>query len=172
MYCICLSLAAAQTCIKRIRGFESTHYCDTRAGFGKQQKKNVNCKEKFCRIKVAQEPALACEKNKQERSQLHTPPGRLPTSLSEVHPPHWLTLKDLLGTAVTIHSRLSFSHAPVTVFVFAIFCFVFFWQHCIIGDTLCLKRNSPAQQCGLFVHRIWQATESQMQKKRGGGRKK
>lgn len=61
---------------------------------------------------------------------------------------------------MTIHSVLSFSHAPVTVFVFAIFCFVFFWQHCIIGDTLSLKRNSPAQQCGLFVHQIWQARES------------
>lgn len=67
---------------------------------------------------------------------------------------------------MTIHSRLSFSHAPVTVFVFAIFCFVFFWQHCIIGDTLSLKRNSPAQQCGLFVHWIWQATESDEKKKK------
>lgn len=61
---------------------------------------------------------------------------------------------------MTIHSRLSFSRAPVTVFVFAIFCFVFFWQRRIIGDTLCLKRNSPAQQCGLFVHQIWRARES------------
>jgi hypothetical protein len=94
-----------------------------------------------CRLKVKFLPhrersqigaTLACEKNKQEHSQLHTPPGCSPMSLSEVHPLHWLTLKDLLGTAVTIHWVLSQSHAPVTVFVLAIFCFVFFlaaWYH-------------------------------------------
>ena len=76
-------------------------------------------------MKSLRSHTLACEKNKQGHSQLHTPPGCEPMSLSEVHPPTLAYTERPPGDPRWPFTRSpARSHSPVHLWLFL--CLLFF----------------------------------------------